>query len=70
MRTIETNLNDRTNDHCIRLSLSARQLSGLCVRAGDRVRLTDADMEVEAQLELRAGELVAVPHWSTLEYCD
>lgn len=68
MRTIQTNLNDRTKDHCIKLS--PRQLSGLCVRAGDRVRLTDADMEVEARLELRAGEVVAVPHWSTLSYVD
>jgi formylmethanofuran dehydrogenase subunit D len=70
MRTIQANLNDRTRDHCIRLPLSTHQLKGLCIRTGDRVRLTGDDMEVEAQVEIRAGEAVAVPQWRTLSYVD
>lgn len=68
MRTIHTDLSHRTADHCIPLSpLRAKEL---CVRAGDRVRVANRDMEVEADIELRDGHLVAVPCWSTLTYTD
>jgi formylmethanofuran dehydrogenase subunit D len=70
MRTIEANLNDRTRDHCIRLPLSQRKLLELCIRAGDNVRLTGEDMEVEARVEFRPGGAVAKPEWSTLVYVD
>lgn len=70
MRTIEANLNDRTRDHCIRIPLTMRRLGELCIRAGDSVRLTGDDMEVEAKVEFRAGGAVAVPEWSTLAYVD
>lgn len=70
MRTIEANLNDRTRDHCIPLPLTMHRLAELCIRAGDRVRLAGDDMEVEARVEFRAGEAVAVPAWSTLAYVD
>ncbi|MDC0674913.1 hypothetical protein [Nannocystis radixulma] len=70
MRTIEANLDDRTLDHCIRIPLTIHRLGELCIRAGDRVRLTGEDMEVEAKVEFRASEAVAVPTWSTLTYVD
>lgn len=70
MRTIEANLYDRTPDHCIRIPLPVHRLKAMCVRAGDRVRLAGDDMEVEAKVEFRTGEAVAVPQWSTLEYAD
>lgn len=70
MRTIETNLYDRTRDHCIRIPLPLHRLQAMCIRTGDRVRLSGDDMEVEAQIVFRAGEAVAVPQWSTLTYVD
>jgi hypothetical protein len=68
MRTIHTDLSARTADHCI--LLPAGSIRGLCVRAGDRVRLHGADVEVEACIEVRAGATVAVPQWDTVEYVD
>lgn len=68
MRTIRTDLSARTADHCI--PLNARSLRDLCVRAGDRVRLHGADVMVEAHVELRGADTVAVPQWNTLEYVD
>lgn len=70
MRTIEANLYDRTRDHCIRISLPLHRLQAMCIHAGDRVRLTGDDMEVEAKIEFRTGGAVAVPQWSTLAYAD
>lgn len=68
MRTIRTDLSARTADHCI--LLNSRSLRDLCVRAGDRVRLRGADVAVEADVEVRGDDTVAVPRWSTLEYVD
>ncbi len=68
MRTIHTDMTVRTPDHCI--PLSAARLRELCIRAGDRVRVANADMEVEARVELRDGTPVAVPQWNTLTYRD
>lgn len=70
MRTIDANLNDRTCDHCIRIPMTVDRLGELCIRAGDRVRLAGEDMEVEGQVEIRVGGVVAVPNWSTLVYVD
>lgn len=70
MRTIDANLNDRTRDHRIRLPMTMERLRELCIRAGDSVRLAGDDMEVEAQVEFRAGAAVAAPNWSTLVYVD
>ncbi|MEZ4452561.1 MAG: hypothetical protein R3B09_24090 [Nannocystaceae bacterium] len=70
MRTIQANLNARTLDQCIRIPASHRELRSQCIRQGDRVRLTDGEVEVEARIEVRPSGPVAVPTWSTLVYCD
>lgn len=70
MRTIHADFNARTEDRCIRIPATPRQLRAQCIRQGDRVRVTDGRVEVEAQVELRALGPVAVPAWSTLEYVD
>ncbi len=69
MRTIHADLALRTRSQCIRFP-STRQLRELCVRAGDRVRLCDGAVEVEAQVVLEAGVPVARPSWDTLTYTD
>lgn len=69
MRTIYTDLSHRAPDpQCV--LLSAPRLAELCVRAGDRVRIANRGMEVEADIELRGDTFVAVPHWNTLTYTD
>ena len=69
MRTIYADLSCRTPDHqCI--LLPARPLAELCVSAGDRVRVANRGMEVEADLALRDGLVVAIPQWNTLTYTD
>jgi len=69
MRTIYADLSCRAPDHhCI--LVPAQRLTELCVRAGDRVRVAHRGMEVEADLELRDGQIVAIPRWSTLTYSD
>lgn len=68
MRTIYTDLSRRAPDQCV--LLSAPRLTELCVRAGDRVRIANRGMEVEADIELRGETFVAVPHWNTLTYTD
>lgn len=69
MRTIYADLSCRAPDHqCI--LLPAQRLTELCLRAGDRVRVANRGMEVEADIELRDGEVVAIPHWGTLTYTD
>ena len=69
MRTIYTDLSRRAPDHqCV--LLSAPRLAELCVRPGNRVRIANRGMEVEADIELRGDTFVAVPHWNTLTYTD
>jgi hypothetical protein len=68
MRTIYTDLSRRAPDQCV--LLSAPRLAELCVRPGDRVRIANRGMEVEADIELRGETFVAVPHWNTLTYTD
>jgi len=68
MRTIHADFSTRTEDHGIALSPAVTHQ--LCIRSGDRVRLTDGDMEVEAEIELRTDGVVALPRWSTLTYLD
>jgi hypothetical protein len=69
MRTIYTDLSRRAPDReCI--MLSAPRLAELCVRPGDRVRIANRGMEVEADIELRGEQFVAIPHWGTLTYTD
>lgn len=68
MRTIHIDLSHRTADHCI--PLSTVRLTELCVRPGDRVRVANRGMEVEADVEQRDDGFVAVPRWNTLTYTD
>ena len=69
MRTIYADLSCRAPDRqCI--LLPAQRLDELHVGAGDRVRVANRGMEVEADIELRDGQVVAVPRWSTLTYTD
>lgn len=70
MRTIHADFTARTEDQCIRIPATSRQLRAQCIRQGDRVRVTDGAVEVEARVELRPVGPVAVPTWSTLEYVD
>ena len=68
MRTIHTDLALRTADNRIRLPI--RQVMHLCVREGDRVRISDGAMEVEARVELRLGAPLGRADWGTLIYTD
>ncbi|MEZ4382310.1 MAG: hypothetical protein R3A79_13240 [Nannocystaceae bacterium] len=68
MRTIHTDLNLRTADHRIRLPI--QKIIALRIREGDRVRLTDGAMEVEAMVETRLGAPLGRPDWATLIYAD
>ncbi|MCB9568020.1 MAG: hypothetical protein H6710_12560 [Myxococcales bacterium] len=68
MRTIHTDLSLRTHDNRIRLPI--RPTISLRIREGDRVRLSDGQMEVEAMVELRLGAPLARPDWATLIYAD
>jgi anaerobic selenocysteine-containing dehydrogenase len=69
MRTIYADLSCRAPDRqCV--LLPAQPLTELHVRAGDRVRVANRGMEVEADIELRDGLVVAIPRWSTLTYID
>lgn len=70
MRTVTANFQRRTVDHNIVLGAVVRSIAGAPVLAGQRVRLTDAKMEVEADVVERAGILVAVANWDTLMFLD
>ena len=68
MRTIHTDLKMRTEDNRIRLPI--RQIMDLRICEGDRVRISDGMMEVEAKVELRLGAPLGRADWGTLVYAD
>lgn len=70
MQTIHADFSARTTDQCICIPSPVHRLRQLCIRPGDRVRLTDGDLEVEADVEYRDDGAVALPRWSTLTYVE
>lgn len=68
MRTIHTDLALRTRDNRIRLPI--RQIMHLRICEGDRVRISDGAMEVEASVEVRLGAPLGRADWATLVYAD
>ncbi len=70
MRTVSANFKRRAADHSIVLGAVVRSIAGAPIDAGQRVRLTDEGMEVEADVVERAGVLVAHAAWETLAFTD
>ncbi|MGB1013507.1 MAG: hypothetical protein ACPG4T_05170 [Nannocystaceae bacterium] len=70
MRTVTANFNRRTTDQRIVLGVGVRSIAGAPIAAGQRIRLTDRAMEVEADVVEAAGILVAVARWETLDFVD